>query len=208
MNTVNPDFQSLAAHVQRLELAHRKSKWIVMAALLAAMAGVIAGCAGRSGTVEGDRIILRDKEGRMRMEIAMSYETGPNGYPSIALLDENGKKRTSIGAGVLNIVGDKGTSVVLLDGQLQFNTDSGVTARLDGELGRESLWLFGHDEDSAGNILIDADTPVIEVSDTKGFRADLGRNRFVASRTGNTQTTSAAALVFANKDGKVLWSAP
>jgi hypothetical protein len=159
--------------------------------------------------MDTQKFVLRDSRGKVRADIAMSYDTGPNGYPVIRLLDENGKERTTIGAGVLNISGDKGTRAVLLDGQLQFTSSDGVTARLDGELGRESLWLFGHDGESiAGNILLDAKSGAVEVSDANGFSAEIGSNELVTTKTGKRSTTSAASLVLSGKDGKVLWSAP
>jgi hypothetical protein len=216
------DLTNLSARVEQLERANRRLKWAVFAALFAAM---LVGCARRSNTVEADRFMLRDKQGRVRAEMAMSYDTGPNGNPSLVLLDENGKERTSVDAGNLTISHDSlkefttidagglrtwqddgKKDVTLLVDRLQFSAGAGATARLEGGPGTAALWLFGHDQ-GGGAILIDA-KPVIELSDANGFRADLGRNDLATPRTGGTHSTSAATLVLSGKDGKVLWSAP
>ena len=85
-----------------------------------------------SGPDSGIRFVLQlrfhNSRGKVRADIAMSYDTGPNGYPE---LRQNGKERTSI-AGVVTIAGDKGTNAVLLDGQLQFTSSAGVTAHHPG----------------------------------------------------------------------------
>lgn len=232
MNNSASDLTSLAARVEKLERANRRLKWAACAALFAA---ILVGCAQRSNTVEADRFLLRDKQGRVRAEMAMSYDTGPNGNPSLVLLDENGKERTTVGAGYLTSSHDDAGNltishdnlkefttidagglrtwqddgkkdVTLLVDKLQFSAGAGATARLEGGPGTAALWLFGHDE-GGGDILIDA-KPAIELSDANGFRADLGRNELVTPRTGGPHSTSAATLVLSGKDGKVLWSAP
>jgi len=190
-----------------LQQANRKLKWAVFTALFAVVAGVVAGCAWHSGTVEADRFVLRDKQGRLRVEMAMSYDFGPNGNPVIRLLDEKGQARTVLSAGVLTVIGEKaGASATLLADSLQFDATgpSSVTARLSGEKEGGELWLMGN----GGNVFLRSNPPVIELSDDAGFLADLGRTILTVTGTGETRQRSAASLVFSSKDGKVLWSAP
>jgi hypothetical protein len=136
----------------------------------------------------------------------MSYDVGPEGYPVVRLLDENGKERAALGAGVLTMKDEKGkASATLLDDTLQFSKDGGnVTARLGGEKDGGQLWLLG----SGGSVFVNSDSPVVELSDDAGFLADLGRTTLSVTGDGETRQRSAASLVFSRKDGKVLWSAP
>jgi hypothetical protein len=208
MNTATPELQSLGTRVEKLEKQNRRIKALCLSLVLLPMLAMVA-CQSRSSDVlDTQKIVLRDKGGKARIEIAMSYDVTPNGNPVIRLLDENGKQRTVIGAGVLSVSGAKQSGVVLLDDNLQFTNGNGdVTARL-GSFGSNggSLWLFA--KEFGASILVNSETPVIELGDAKGFRADLGSNDLVNTRTGTQQKTSAASLVLVDKEGKVLWSAP
>jgi len=209
MQSPTHDIQSFAARIERLEKQNRRIKAFCLALVLLPMLAMVA-CQSRSSNVaEAQRIVLRDKNGKTRIEIATSYEFDPNGNPVIRLFDDNGKERTVIGAGVLSVSGEKRTELVLLDDHLQFtDTDGRVTANLGSNVGGSGgrLWLFG--SDSTTSILLNADTPAVAIADASGFEADLGSNQLVSNRTGAQSKTSAASLVLSGKDGKVLWSAP
>ncbi len=208
MQSSTSDFHSLAARVERLEKQNRRMRRLcVMLVLTPAL--VIVACQSRPAlTVEAQKFVLRDKNGKVRAEIAMNYDIGPKGYPVVRLLDEGGKERTTIGAGVLNISGEDGTRAVFLDDTLQLtNKSGGVTARLSGgDVGGGSLSLFG--QETGGSIVLNADMPDVELVDAKGFRSNLGSSELVTPHTGARTSTSAASLVLSGKDDKILWRTP
>jgi len=184
--------------IEKLEKQIRQTR-LIGAVLFVAL--IVAACESRTiSVVEAQKFVLRDSSGKVRTEIAMDHD-----YPVIRLFDKNGKLMTLLGAGQLWVSGEKGNATLLGDIlQIQDGT-LGTTLGfnlLGGEGGR--LWLSGKD----GTIVIDSDTPVMELSDTDGFRADLGRNALVTPKTGANETTSAAALVLSNKKGQILWRTP
>lgn len=204
MQSQTPDIQSIAARVEKLEKQNRRIKTLCLFLVFLPTLAIVA-CQSRSAdVVEAQRIALRDKSGKTRIEITMSYDASPNGNPVIRLLDENGKDRTVIGAGVLSVSGGKQTQLALLDDSLQFYSESGVaTARLDGKNGG-NLYLIGKD----GTVFLRGDSPLVEVSDNSGFLSELGNTTLTVTASGETRQRSAASLVLVGKGGKVLWSAP
>jgi hypothetical protein len=56
--------------------------------------------------------------------------------------------------------------------------------------------------------MLDANAPVLEISDSDGFRGDLGHNDLTKERTGTKEATSAAALVLADKKDDVIRRTP
>jgi hypothetical protein len=198
----------MEAVVERLERLERQNRRLRRGGIVVALAAVslFGACWLRpSGTVDAERFVLRDKQGRIRIEIAMSYDFR-EGNPVIRLLDEKGTKLTTLGAGLLRIADGKGVEATLLDNMLQFNNEAGVSARLGGAKEGGSLFLFGLSR--GGSILLNADTSGLEISDGDGFRADLGKISLIPDRTGETRQRSAASLVLSGRDDKVLWSAP
>ena len=202
------DILELQAILHRIETIETQIRHLKRAAFVCALAAIalFGACGLRSrDAVEAERFAVRDKQGRVRVEIAMSYDF-PNGNPVIRLLDEKGKELTTLGAGVLEIRDEKGTvGATLLDDTLQFGK-GGAAARLEGGEHGGMLWLFG--SPAGGNILLNSDLSSIEVSDSQGYRADLGKSNLFTDKTGQTRQTSAASLVMSGKDDKVLWSAP
>lgn len=167
--------------------------------------------------VPGERVMtheldVMDSSGKVRIKMDVQCLSANNCWPEINLLNKGGKQRTGIGAGTLNISGDKG-EVELLDNVLQFSNDfkqavPGVTARLEGDSERGgALWLFGRDSAYA---FVNSNPPTIEVQDSKGFMMDLGTADLATVRTGETSRTSAASIVMFRNDkkGQVIWRAP
>ncbi len=129
-------------------------------------------------TVEAERFVLRDASGRMRAELSTNGE-----YPVLWFYDEEGRKGTTVGQDAVLVVGPEDDSWVLLspDG-VQIKDANGDRLRLN--------------PDS------------LTISDTEGFQAVLGSTGTVETRTGRTNQTSAASLIFFGKNGTVIWRAP
>lgn len=207
MQNQTSGLHSLAARIERLERQNRQARTICLPLVILLVLVAVACQSYPVKVLEAQKFLLRDRNGKVRVEIDVSYDTDSGGVPSITMFDQAGKVRTLIGGGVLNISGEGG-SAVLLEDTLQFNGEGGVTARLGAE-GRArggSLWLFG--KEVASSIMLNSESPVLELEDGNGFRSDLGSNELTNTRTGAKSRTSAASLVLTGKDDKVLWSAP
>jgi hypothetical protein len=200
------DFQSLCNRIEELERQNRRMRFFCLLLTLMPVLVIVA-CQSRlaSTVVEAQRFALRDRNGKLRVEIAMSYDFGPKGNPVIRLLDENGKELTTIGAGVIGISDGRGQEANLLDDRLQFNSNSiGTEARLDASDGNASLWLFG----KGGEVMLDSANPSVAVTQEDRFQAVLGSTELAMPDTVRKETTSAASLVMSGQNGKILWRAP
>ncbi|MHB8485453.1 MAG: hypothetical protein ACYDCM_06965 [Candidatus Acidiferrales bacterium] len=204
MDAATCDLRSLCDRVERLEKQNRRMRLFCALFVLTPVL-VIAACQSRlASTVEAQKFILRDKSGKVRVDIETSYDFGQKGNPVIHLFDENGKELTTIGAGVLNISG-KGESAVLLDDRLQFDSDPvGTEARLDASGDSPTIMLIG----KGGEVILDSSNPSVAVTQEDKFQAVLGSTHLVTADTGRKETTSAASLVMSGKNGKILWRAP
>lgn len=211
METDTADLESLAYRIQKLEQHnHRLRLFCLM--LVAVLVLTLIACVSRPASIlEAQKFILRDKNGKERAEIAMDYGFGSKGDPVIRLLDENGKELTTIGAGTIGISGAEGSTTLLADA-LYFSKP-GMGAGVDSaSLQGGTLLLSGKN----GAVMLDADSPVLEISDSDGFRADLGHNDLKTERTGTKHPsssivilgTSAATLVLSDKKGNVVWRTP
>jgi hypothetical protein len=207
----------LVARLAKLERDNQRLKRFGVASfvLMALLVGYVASRSRHevmNGKITAREIDVTDSSGKVRIKMDVQCIPSTNCWPAIGLFDEDGKERTGIGAGTLNISGDRG-GVELLEDVLQFNGGSkgavpGVTVRLgSGGTGGGSLWLVGKDSNS---VFFNSDPPSIEIQDSKGFATDLGAANLATQRTGETSQTSAASIVmFGNDKGNhVIWRAP
>jgi len=166
---------------------------------------VIIACQPRlASTVEAQKFVLRDKNGRARVVIKMSYDADSKGNPEINLLDQDGKELTGIGAGVLNISGRR-EQAVLLDDRLQFDSSPiGTEARLDASGDSPTIMLIG----KGGEVILDSSNPSVAVTQEDKFQAIMGSTELTTPDMGRKETTSAASLVLSGKNGKILWRTP
>lgn len=214
----------IVERLKKLEQDNRRLKrlgavWIALAAVLivcfvASLSRIwkMGGAQNAPEKVMAREFDMVDRSGKIRARIDTECIPADNCWPVISLFDKDGKVRTSIGAGTLNISGDKGEAE-LLDSVLQFESNDkqvtpGVTARLDGDAdsgGR--LWLYGK---GSAYAFVNSGPPVVELQDSQGFMMDLGTAETTAMRTGETSRTSAASItMFSNdKKGHVIWRAP
>jgi hypothetical protein len=122
---MTPELQAIFERLEKVEKQNGKARGFWFLLLLASVLLIIA-CVSRPGSVvEAQKFILRDASGKVRVEITMDHDN-----PAIRLLDENGKARTVIGAGVLMIHAEQGRQATLLDDNLQFESSNGAVARL------------------------------------------------------------------------------
>jgi hypothetical protein len=201
---MTPELQAVVARLEEIEKQNQRVRRLSLLLMLAPVLLIMACVSRPSSVVEAQKFVLRDSNGRVRIEITMDHDN-----PTIRLFDENGKVRTMIGAGDLSIQGDKGTNAMLLDGTLQFNNENGMVARLGALADSGLLWLVGKDKsDEQQTVLLDSSEPNLQISDSRAFTATLGRSDLVTPKTGEAETTSAASLVLSASDKKIIWRSP
>lgn len=233
----------LVARLERLERDNRRLKRFGAAALvLVATLGAIsiASCssAGRRTGAQGvlDRITahefdLLDSGGKVRVKIAMDCSIPKDCWPGIDLYDQSGRVLTGIGAGTLEVTGEKGNTTLLENGiQVEGPSNGGglgdianlgvglfgkgAALTLSGPDGM-SVQLIGQSALSGGgggvldllgkngnSVYLDSDSPLIEIAEGNGSLMDLGSTDLTASRTGATEQTSAASIVMFGNDNK------
>jgi hypothetical protein len=138
-------------------------------------------------TAAGPALRLADTAEKVRVGLAILADDA-----KLALFDTAGKNRATLA------VGAEGSLVGLSDVTGELRAGLGVTA--DGP----DLMLFN----TAGKpgAVLDEDT--FSVTDAQGFKAVVGVTETEVIKTGESHTTSAAAVTLFGKDGKVIWRAP
>ena len=115
------------------------------------------------------------------------------------LIGEEGKRRGVWwgfdGVSNLDLLNKDGTEVVL---RLSVNPLYGAEVSLGRGVG-ERLALLAMGADGS---------PYLRLEDKNGFMAVLGNTELKVTHTGEVRKRPASSLVFFNKDGKVIWSAP
>ena len=174
---------------------------------------------------------LRDKAGKLR-GIWTADVLGPN----LELYDDAGKPRAGLGvladSPLLTLSDTAGKTRAMLsvaaDGPALTLYDSARKTRAVLDVGAKGprLWLYDAAEEIRAGLIVDAEGPMLALYDAAGkvraelaedslgledaqqFKAVLGVTRLQAVETGESHTTSAAAVTLFGKDGKVIWRAP
>ena len=213
-----------AHRLEKLERDNRRLKRIAAAGFaLAAVLGVIYSVACSSGSnsagikPDADKVTARefdvvDGAGKVRVKIAMNCPSGSDCQPQIQLFDANGKPSTSVGAGTLAVSGEKGAAKLLGD-RLQFSVPSKdnkpqVTAELGSGTGSGGLLsLVGT---GGSYVLVNANSPSVEIKDAAGYMMDLGSVDLTTVVSGQTSQTTADSIVMFGNDKKhhLIWRAP
>jgi hypothetical protein len=216
--------KEFARRLERLERDNRRLKRVAAAGIaLAAALGVIyaVSCSSDRNSVEvkpdAEKIVARefdvvDRAGKVRVKIAMNCGTEANCQPEIRLFDPDGKALTSVGAGTVTVSGEKEEASLLRD-RLQFSVGTeankpSVTAQLgSGSAGGGLLSLTGKD---GSYILVNANSPSVEIKDSKGYMMDLGAVDLTTVVSGQTSQTTADSIVMFANDSKhhLIWRAP
>ena len=168
------------------------------------------------GTLAADLIFKRSLDKGIRTKFIATSE--------LDLLDENQKTQgmlSTLGSnpehgGTLFILsGTSGKPQVMLttgkDGpSLDMMNASGVT-EMSMNVSNSVSWVnLGEDKNEKDKIKLTTGSgeSSIEVSDSSGFTATLGKASLTSSRYGETRQTSGASLTLFGKDGHILWMSP
>ena len=174
---------------------------------------------------------MLDANGKVRVKIAMDCSVPKDWWPGIDLYGPSGKPLTVVGAGVLEVSGDKSNTTILDNGiQVEGVTKEGgardianlgvgmvglgAGLSLSGK-GATSVLLEGQSGLPGGeggvldlmgkdnnSVYLDSDSPSIEVAKGNGSFMELGSTSLANSRTGATEQTSAASIVMFSNDKK------
>ena len=144
--------------------------------------------------VEAESFVLKDTNGRVRAELAMS-----GAGPSLKLKDEKGSALVTLS---LNDNAPSGPLLLLSDPQ---HHASFALSVLEGA--GSQLSLAGERPDIQLRLRTAPDGTALELSDKDGFSATIG-NGVQASKNGKAKKTSAASIALFGKDRRVLWSTP
>ncbi len=162
-----------------------------------------------SGSDEAPGLALYDPAGETRALLSLSVHG-----PSFSLWDAAGKPRAEL------TVTTRGPDLLLSDAAGKTRAALNVTPR------GPSLWLLDTAEKTRISLGLDTGSPVLALSDPAGnphavltegrlslqdaqqFKAVVGVVGTKEIDTGESRTTSAAAVTLFDKDGKVIWQAP
>lgn len=213
----------LVSRLERLERDNRRLRRFVFAAavLVAALAAIYA-TQPVPQVVRAHSFEVIDNSGKVRAKMAVQ----PNGESFIQVNNEQEHPRAALVAsasGVTTIgifdaqgqaVASLGTDAVSGSGIISANDAGGhtrVALIAEDSHGGCDLWLLGANGNKRADLTVSSSgSPAIILSDTHGFRMDLGSTSTVTPATGETQQTSAASIVmFGNDKGHlIIWRAP
>jgi hypothetical protein len=202
--------ETLKNRVDALERQNRWMKRVGVAVLLLPVCVALMGQARPNQTVEAQQFVLRDSSGKKWAALQLVNTEPVEVRESVPPL--------KIPAGVaanLTFYGENGEAKVVLGSGplvsfLSLNDEKGEPHARISNLGSNTPEvLLNSGGGNEAEIVVDANNgPQIDVRDTNGFSATLGRTAIVTTRTGEQHQTSAASLTLFGKDGKVIWSAP
>jgi len=144
--------------------------------------------------IEAESFVLKDANGRVRAELAMSGEG-----PSLKFRDQAGTALVTLS---LLDSAPGGPLFLLSDGQHRASLSMSVASGQGSQLS-----LIGERADIQARIGVTPDGTEMELTDKDGFTASIG-NGVKAARNGQVKNTSAGSITLFGKDRKVLWSAP
>ena len=198
---------------RRLEKLSRDNRWlkgVVIVALLLPAAMILLAAAPASHTVTANKFVLVDALGRTRAVL----QVGPasNGDANLVLLDAEGNKRVVL-AGGTGPVGNAYASLKLGENATtQEFTITSPSGRGGVTLSDGGLVMGAYPQNREyGSVFLQGpggSGPALEITDSQGYKAQLGVTNTLTRVTGEKHTTSAASLVLSSKDGKVIWQAP
>jgi len=144
--------------------------------------------------IEAESFILKDANGRVRAELAMSGEG-----PSLKLRDQSGTALVTLS---LLDSAPGGPLLLLSDAQHRASLSMSVVSGQGSQLS-----LIGERADIQAHIGVAPDGTTLELTDKDGFTTSIG-NGVKAAKNGQVKNTTAGSITLFGKDRKVLWSAP
>jgi hypothetical protein len=227
VSTEREELTRIIAKVEAVERENRKLKRMILSAVVVAGAVLLMGQARPNRTIEAEKFVLKDANGKIRARLEMESDS-----PTLALLDGNGFPAVSLLGGdspFLTICADPthdSIAIVGCDQQVQIGRFSkeqfgialygkdeggplhGILAGLGVHAGVPALDLWGRGASEHASLNLDAPGPSLDLSDKQGFMATIGSTDLGTPRAGEIHKTSAASIVLLDKGGNVLWSAP
>lgn len=211
MSEVIPEKDAILSRLEQLESQNRRLKRGALACLVAISSFVFMGQAKRKTAtkppttppapaftmpkdIEAESFILKDTNGRVRAELAMSG-TGP----SLKLRDQSGTPLITLS---LNDDPPAGPFLLLSDPQ----HTAGLSISILQGAGSQ-LTMTGERADIQAHIGVTPDGTTFALSDKDGFTTNIGSG-VQPAKGGQIKKTSAASITLFNKDRKVLWTTP
>lgn len=196
------ELQSILMRLERVELENRRLKRGVAVFLVLAGAALLMGQGRPNRTIEAEKFLLKDANGRVRARLDME----PADRPTLALLDARGFPLASLGAG------ETPSMTLSKNGGGQQVQIGSFSSDLFG------VALYANDKETRfrglqAAIGVFRGSPGIELYNDSGQAAgldlDAGRPKLVLTDPSGASTTMISTSIFLlDKDQKLLWSAP
>jgi len=215
------DIDVLKTRLERVEKQYRalSLSWSFLVSLLVIGLSLMRGHAAqnqrteRNDTIEVQRIVLTDKDGKAHGEI-----TASGGLPRVALYDEKETNKVFISPYFIQLdtplrkisidpsgltIGMEGYGRMMLDYSRLSFFDPQRTVRM--ALIPQSLSFYSLNSTPAANLAIGEFGPSLQLEDVQGETAILGS---APTTTGEAKPRSAASLLLLDGQGKPIWKAP
>jgi len=133
MDSKLPEIEKMQGRLTRLEGDNRRLKQLGATAIVIVTSVLFMAQAPRKRTIEADEFVLKDSGGNVRARLSMNSELGS---PEMLLLDESGKTRLKLAAGLKGFIGG---GISVFDGQgrergmFSADNDRASLALLDGK---------------------------------------------------------------------------
>jgi hypothetical protein len=196
------ELQRIVARLERVEEENRRLKRGVVVLLVLAGAALLMGQRPPNRTIEAEKFLLKDANGRVRARLDMEQAD----RPTLALLDARGFPLVSLGAG------ETPSMTLWKNGGGQQVQIGSFSSDLFG------VALYAKDKETPfrglqAAIGVFRDSPGIELYNDAGQAAgldlDAGRPKLVLSDPSGASTNIISTSIFLlDKDHKLLWSAP
>ena len=189
---------------ERLETQETRSRTLVALALVSWVALAVIFLSGQKRyggeTIVAREILLKDAHGVVRVEmkadgqapgVVINGSTPSHGFTSLSRL------------GLFSINQD-GHSVSLTTERLLMMDGLEQKALFNGN----TLTIGGSEDHPVLSLSAEQGSGSIEVADSSGYSSVLGKANLEDTKTGASETTSAASLILFNKSHRIVWQAP
>jgi hypothetical protein len=188
--TANENYAALLGRLKKLERENRKMKRFGALVVVVIAVLVLTGQAGKNRALDADSLVIRDANGRVRIELGIGDDTSP----TLRMYGGSDSKNASLSLRS----SQKGST-------LSFMTlPSGVPFLILSSEGEDGPSLLLQDRTGGAAI----QPASVNTWDNDKFSSYVGRTGTVDTKTGSNTKSSAASLTLFGKDGKVIWRAP
>lgn len=232
MAAQDPSVSAILARLDRLERQNARLKSIsVTIVLLALSVPLLMGQARTAKVLEANEFLLKDASGRVRARLGIGAtglqlpSNAPSDLVSLELYDSAAKPM----ARLMAATGDVSLALGPLSPEMQMpvigmdvNEKGALLTLAAGKSGARRMVNLNADPNETvlaltspgarqGISLRDGDplkSPTVVVFDASGFESHLGVSNTTVTGTGQQRKTSAASLIFLDKNANVIWTAP